>query len=109
MCAAAGGRGRRNLRRGGGSAGDTRISGGCGNRRWCPGIARGRRKGRRDAACTEIRQFRRSGVFLRCAQTDALSAPYFPGARAYSYGVLRSTELTETQPALVLILTPILS
>ena len=42
--ASAGGRGRRNLRRGGGSPADSGLSGGAGNRCRCPGIARRRRE-----------------------------------------------------------------
>ena len=51
---------------------DSRLSRRRGNRCRRAGFARGRRKERRDAACTEIRQFRRAGIFLRCAQADAL-------------------------------------
>ena len=58
--AAAGGRGRRNFRRGGGSPGDSRLPGRRGNRCGSAGFARRRRKGRRDAAGAEVGQFRRA-------------------------------------------------
>ena len=52
-----------------------------GNRCRRAGFARGRRKRRCDAACTEIGQFRWRGIFLRRAEADALiaSRSSFPG------------------------------
>ena len=52
--AAIGDCGRRNVRRGGGSAGDSRLPGRRGNRCRSAGFARRRRQGRRDAAGTEV-------------------------------------------------------
>ena len=52
---------------------------------------------RRDAACAEIRQFRRPGIFLRRARADALSIRFDLPAARQSPVVLRSIGLTQTQ------------
>jgi hypothetical protein len=64
---------RRNLRRGGRSLANSRLSGRVRNRRRRPGAARHWHETSRNVAGAEVRQFRRPGILLRRTGIDALN------------------------------------